>query len=197
MTIKDKKKSQPIEQKQVHPQRTDVKQISWIQASLPKVIPTEWVFAFFDLPSSEFTRRVRLHRNLKRAGCAMHSQSVYCMPYSAKNFKAVKALDSSLTTVRASVDKKKAKDLVDTYQNFIESVFLEVEEKVEELEDSKATSGDSALRGYTKRLKKMWDRFDHLRFLIGLVPSDAYQERMEGLEQLVRIIDSHDQGKLV
>jgi len=172
-------------------------QISWIQSTRPKVIPTEWVFAFFDLPSSEFTRRVRLHRNLRRVGCAMHSQSVYCMPYSTKNYKQVKALDSSLTTVRASVDKKKAKDLVNAYQEFIESVFTEVEEKVEELEDAKATAGNSALRGYTKRLKKMWNRFDHLHSIIKLIPSDAYIERIEGLEQWVRTIDAYEQGKLV
>ena len=172
-------------------------QIRWIESTLPKVIPTEWVFAFFDLPSSEFTRRVRLHRNLRRVGCAMHSQSVYCIPYSTRNYKQVKELDSSLTTVRASVDKKKANDLVDTYQEFIESIFIEVEEKVEELEDAKATTGDSALRGYTKRLKKMWDRFDHLHSIIKLIPSDAYIERIEGLEQWVRTIDAYEQGKLV
>jgi len=172
-------------------------QIKWIQATRPKVIPVEWVFAFFDLPSSEFTRRVRLHRNLRRVGCAMHSQSVYCIPYSTRNYKQVKGLDSSLTTVRASVDKKKAKDLVDTYQEFIESVFNEVEEKVEELEDAKATAGDSALRGYAKRLKKMWNRFDHLHSIIKLVPADAYTERIRRLEQWVRAIDSYDQGKLV
>tara|TARA_Y100000296_G_C4997592_1_gene168509 strand:- start:79 stop:441 length:363 start_codon:yes stop_codon:yes gene_type:complete len=119
------------------------------------------------------------------------------MPYSNKNYRQVKNLDSSLTTVRASVDKKKAKDLVKTYQDFIESIFIEVEEKVEELEDAKATSGDSALRGYTKRLVKMEDRFSHLRSAIKLIPSDAYTERINGLEQLVRVIDSYEQGRIV
>jgi len=189
MTTRNKKESKTTTREE--------QQISWIQASRPKIIPTEWVFAFFDLPSAEFTRRVRLHRNLKRAGCAMHSQSVYCMPYSSKNLQRVKALDASLTTVKASVDKEKAKDLVITYQSFIEDRFLEVEEKVEELEDAKARAGASASRGYAKRLKKMWDRFDHLRFLIKLIPSDAFQERMESLETLVRTIDSYEQGKLV
>ncbi|HIJ11824.1 TPA: hypothetical protein HA278_07225 [Candidatus Woesearchaeota archaeon] len=119
------------------------------------------------------------------------------MPYSNKNYRQVKNLDSSLTTVRASVDKKEAKDLVKTYQDFIESIFIEVEEKVEELEDAKATSGDSALRGYTKRLVKMEDRFSHLRSAIKLIPSDAYTERINGLEQLVRVIDSYEQGRIV
>lgn len=172
-------------------------QISWIKATRPKIIPTAWVFAFFDLPSSEFTRRVRLHRNLRRVGCAMHSQSVYCIPYSTKNYDQVKRLDSSLTTVRASVDKKKAKDLVDTYQAFIESVFIEVEEKIKELEDAKVTAGDAALRGYTKRLKKMWNRFDHLHAIIKLIPADAYIERISELEQWVRTIDAYERGKLV
>ena len=53
-------------------------------------IPNEWAFAFFDLGSKESARRVRLHRNQKKVGAAIHSQSVYCMPYSINGFKSLK-----------------------------------------------------------------------------------------------------------
>ena len=67
-------------------------------------IPNEWAFAFFDLGSKESARRVRLHRNLKKVGAAIHSQSVYCMPYSINGFKSLKDLDSGVFVVKADVD---------------------------------------------------------------------------------------------
>ena len=158
-------------------------------------IPSKWIFVFFDLPSDEFTRRVGLHRNFRKTGLAMHSQSVYCMPYTRKNYSLVHRIDDSLTVIKTDLEKAKAENLSLMYQDFIESLFLEVENKIEELEDAKADSDNT--RGYTKRFKKMEDRLSNMRRIMNLVPSEVYNERLELLDSLVTEIDHRGQGQAV
>ncbi len=168
--------------------------IKWIQRGNTYTVPTVWSFVFFDMPSSEFTRRIRLHRNLRRTGCTMHSQSVYCMPYSTSTHKTIKKLDNSLTAVQVIADEEQAYDLAETYADFIDSLFLEIEEKVEELEDARAIAGDNASRGYTKRYKKMHERIDRIRDILELFPSEEAHTRLIGMETLVEQIHEREQG---
>ena len=48
---------------------------------------SNWTFVVFDLTTEEFARRVRLLRELRKEGAAMHSQSVYCAPYTESSFR--------------------------------------------------------------------------------------------------------------
>jgi len=166
-------------------------------------IPSKWIFVFFDLPSEEFTRRVALHRQFRKVGLAMHSQSVYFMPYTTSNYKAVSQIDDRMMVIASEMDfhlnlgsgfveRKKAEKLIGVYQVFVESLFLEIENKIEELGDAKADSDNT--RGYTKRYKKMWDRIDNLRDVVKLVPSDIYKQRIELLEIMVEEINVREPG---
>ena len=169
--------------------------VAHVQSPDIKTLPVKWIFVFFDLPSKEFTRRVGLHRSFRKTGLAMHSQSVYCMPYSRKNYSLVNDIDDSLTVVRCELEKVKAENFSLMYQDFIESLFLEIENKIEELEDARADSDNT--RGYTKRYKKMGERIENLRRIIRLVSTDSYEQRISTLEALVEDIHQRSQGVAV
>ena len=81
------------------------------------------------------------------------------------------------------------------YQEFLETLFLEIENKIEELEDARADSDNT--RGYTKRYKKMGDRLENLRRIIRLVSTDSYEQRIDTLESLVEEIHQRLQGVAV
>ena len=112
----------------------------------------EWSFAFFDLSSKESARRVRLHRSLRRIGAALHSQSVYCMPYSRSSFKDLKDVDKNIFVVKADVESAEIEELVTAYSSFTTSIVNEINGKMEALEDAKASATEmTTKRGYTKR----------------------------------------------
>ena len=132
---------------------------------------SKWTLIFYDMSSDLFTPRTRLHRELKKQGVAMHSQSVYCIPYTANSFQQLKAIDESVCVVKADVPDEKIDQLVNAYDVFVARLFTEVERKIEELEDAKAsvTEQDPASkRGYSKRLNKMHERLDHLSYITKL-----------------------------
>ena len=132
---------------------------------------SKWTLVFYDMSSDLFTPRTRLHRELKRQGVAMHSQSVYCIPYTANSFQQLRAIDDSVCVVKADVPDEKVEQLVEAYDVFTERLFTEVEGKIEELEDAKAAVTEhepSSKRGYSKRLNKMHERLDHLAYITKL-----------------------------
>ena len=75
------------------------------------------------------------------------------------------------------------------------ALFLEIENKIEELEDARADSDNT--RGYTKRYKKMGERIENLRRIIRLVSTDSYEQRISTLEALVEDIHQRSQGVAV
>ena len=154
--------------------------------------PTEWSFAFFDLGSKETSRRGRLHRNLRRVGAAIHSQSVYCMPYSHYSFQRLKDLDDDVFVVKADIE------LVAAYDIFIDGLMREISQKIDDLEDAKAISTDLATRrGYTKRYNKMNERLDHLEYVLQLRQNPDIMDKVEEFKQRVIQIDDNEPGKLI
>ena len=166
--------------------------ISFVSTAAPETIPAKWIFVFFDLPSTEFTRRVSLHRQFRKVGLAMHSQSVYFMPYSRRAYKSVNGIDEHLMVIRSDIEIDKSVVLVGLYQKLVESLFLEIENKVEELADAKADSDNT--RGYTKRYKKMLERLEDLTSVVKYVPSDSYIQRIKLLEYMVGEINERAPG---
>ena len=161
-------------------------------------IPTEWSFAFFDLGSKEISRRGRLHRNLRRVGAAIHSQSVYCMPYSPHSFQLLKDLDSDVFVVKADIDSAQIDELVSAYDIFISDLMREISQKIDDLEDAKAVSTDMATRrGYTKRYNKMNERLDHLEYVLQLRQNPDIMNKVEEFKQRVIQIDDNEPGKLI
>ena len=165
---------------------------SFVTTAAPETIPAKWIFVFFDLPSTEFTRRVSLHRQFRKVGLAMHSQSVYFMPYSRRAYKSVNGIDEHLMVIRSDIEIDKSVVLVGLYQKLVESLFLEIENKVEELADAKADSDNT--RGYTKRYKKMLERLEDLTSVVKYVPSDSYIQRIKLLEYMVGEINERAPG---
>ena len=160
--------------------------------------PTEWSFAFFDLGSKETSRRGRLHRNLRRVGAAIHSQSVYCMPYSPHSFQLLKDLDSDVFVVKADIDSAQIDELVSAYDIFISDLMREISQKIDDLEDAKAVSTDMATRrGYTKRYNKMNERLDHLEYVLQLRQNPDIMNKVEEFKQRVIQIDDNEPGKLI
>ena len=166
--------------------------VTFVHTFTPEVIPAKWIFVFFDLPSDEFTRRVALHRQFRKIGLAMHSQSVYFMPYSRRAYKDVGVIDESLMVIKSDIENNKSVTLVGLYEKLIESLFLEIENKIDELAEAKADPDKT--RGYTKRYNKMWERFDHLKFVLKSVPSNSHTQRIELLESMVEEINERDPG---
>jgi len=167
--------------------------VTFVHTFTPEVIPAKWIFVFFDLPSEDTTRRIALLRRFKfNIGLALHTQSVYFMPYSPQSYRIVNGIDDGLTVIRADIENDKAIVLVGLYQNLIEALFLEIEEKVEKLAEAKADSDNT--RGYTKRYNKMWERFGHLKFVLKYVPADSHTQRIELLESMVEEINNRSQG---
>jgi len=160
--------------------------------------PTEWSFAFFDLGSKETSRRGRLHRNLRRVGAAIHSQSVYCMPYSHYSFQRLKGLDDDVFVVKANIDDVQIDELVAAYDIFIAGLMKEISQKMDDLEDAKAISTDLATRrGYTKRYNKMTERLDHLEYVLQLRQNPDIMDKVEEFKQRVTQIDDNEPGKLI
>ena len=160
--------------------------------------PNEWSFAFFDLGSKETSRRGRLHRNLRRVGAAIHSQSVYCMPYSPNSFQRLKDLDADVFVVKADVDEIQIDELVSAYDVFIDGLMKEISQKMDDLEDAKAISTDLATRrGYTKRYNKMNERLDHLEYVLQLRQNPDIMDKVEEFKQRVIQIDDNEPVKLI
>ena len=158
----------------------------------------EWSFAFFDLGSNESARRVRLHRNLRRVGAALHSQSVYCMPYSQGSFRSLKGLDKNMFVIKADVGRDAIDELVQAYEVFTNSLMKEVCQKLEALEDAKASAVDiQTRRGYTKRLNKMHERLDHLEYVARLGHNSEVIDKVETFKRQVVKIDDGEPGKLI
>jgi len=159
-----------------------------------------WTLVFYDMASERFTPRTRLHRELKRLGVAMHSQSVYCIPYTANSFQQLRQLDEDVCMVKADVPSEKIKELVTAYDAFAEKLFTEVVEKIDELEDAKvlATGNEpSRKRGYSKRLNKMHERIDHLMRVAKLRDSSRLLKRVKALKTRVALIEHAPPGTLI
>ena len=153
---------------------------------------SKWTLVFYDMASDLFTPRTRLHRELKRQGVAMHSQSVYCIPYTANSFQQLKAIGDSVCVVKADVPDEKVGQLVAAYDVFIERLFTEVEGKIEELEDAKVavTEHDPRRkRGYSKRLNKMHDRLDHLAYITKLRTNLGDEKGLELYSRVSNLIN--------
>ena len=158
----------------------------------------EWSFVFFDMGFDESARRVRLHRNLRRVGATIHSQSVYCMPYSAGSFSSLKNLDKDIFVVKADVPEDSVEELVEAYNTFITIVMGEVNTKLEELEDAKASAVDvKSKRGYTKRLNKMYERVEHLEYIATLGQNTEVIDKVEDFKRQIVEIDDGYPGKLI
>ena len=158
----------------------------------------EWSFAFFDLSSKESARRVRLHRSLRRIGAALHSQSVYCMPYSRSSFRDLKDIDKSIFVVKAYVVADEIEELVTAYANFTSTIVNEIDEKMEALEDAKASATDmTTKRGYTKRLNHINDRIDSLEYVATISNNDEIIDKVEDFKRKVVEIDNGDSGQLI
>ena len=158
----------------------------------------EWSFVFFDLGSNEAARRVRLLRGLRRIGAALRNQSVYCMPYSTGSFISLKNLDKDICVVKADVGEDDIEEMVEAYNLFIIDVMREVYEKLEALEDAKASAVDTQTkRGYTKRLNKMYERVDHLEYIAKLGQNTEVIDKVEEFKRQIGEIDDGDSGKLI
>jgi len=158
----------------------------------------EWSFAFFDLGSKESARRVRLHRNLRRVGAALHSQSVYCMPYSQGSFRSLKSLDKDVFVIKADVDHDEIEELVQAYAVFTNNLMKDVCQKLEALEDAKASAVDiQTRRGYKKRLNKMHERLDHLEYVARLGQNSEVIDKVEDFKRQVVKIDDGGSGQLI
>ena len=132
---------------------------------------SNWTFVVFDLTTEEFARRVRLLRELRKEGAAMHSQSVYCAPYTESSFRNLENVaENNALILKAEVADGQIKELVDAYDIYISKLFSDVETKIDELEDAKviATEDVPSKRGYSKRLRKMYERLDHLDYVSSL-----------------------------
>ena len=156
----------------------------------------EWVFIFFDMGSEEFTKRVRLHRQFKAMGAAIHSQSVYCAPYTPETYEKLRTLGDQLLVVKAEVPDDRIIDLEDAYDTFIKKLFEETETKIEELEDAKILSVETIhnLRGYSKRLSSLYDRLSHLEYVADLRQSDSVQEAVDAFRIQVGKIENREPG---
>jgi hypothetical protein len=160
--------------------------------------PLKWSFAFFDLGSKETARRVRLHRNLRKVGAAIHSQSVYCMPYSDNSFNQLKDLDRGMFVVTAEVDESQLDELVSAYDVFISGLLKEVYRKMEALEDAKASSTDMvSRRGYRKRLNSMYVRLEHLEEVATLRQHPETLSKVGEFIRRVIELDGYEPGKLI
>ena len=150
----------------------------------------EWSFAFFDLGSKESARRVRLHRNLRRVGAALHSQSVYCMPYSKGSFDVLKNLDKDMFVIKADVGVDEIDELVKAYEIFTTSLINEVDDKFEALENAKASATDmQTRRGYTKRLNKMYERLEHLYYIATIGKNAEAMDKVDTFYKRISEID--------
>jgi uncharacterized membrane-anchored protein YjiN (DUF445 family) len=148
--------------------------------------------------SNEAARRVRLLRGLRRIGAALRNQSVYCMPYSTGSFVSLKKLDKDICVVKADVAEDDIEEMVEAYNLFISGVMKEVYEKLEALEDAKASAVDTQTRrGYTKRLNKMYERVDHLEYIAKLGRNDEAIDKVEEFKRQIIEIDDDNPGKLI
>ena len=166
----------------------------------------KWTLAFYDMASADFTKRARVTRELKKQGAAMHSQSVYCVPYTATSFKQLRDIDKSVCVVKADVPDENVKELVSAYDTFIGKLFIEIKKKIEELEDAKVSVMDndpSSKRGYSKRMNKMYERLDYLSYVISLREQLSKKEakklmaQVEEIKTHVRLIEYAPPGTLI
>jgi len=166
----------------------------------------KWTLAFYDMASADFTKRARVTRELKKQGAAMHSQSVYCVPYTASSFRQLRDIDKSVCVVKADVPEENVKELVSAYDAFIGKLFIEIKKKIEELEDAKVSvmDGDpSSKRGYSKRMNKMYERLDYLSYVISLREQLSKKEakklmaQVEEIKTHVNLIEYAPPGTLI
>ena len=159
----------------------------------------EWVFIFFDMGSEEFTKRVRLHRQFKAMGAAIHSQSVYCAPYTPETYEKLRTLGEDLLVVKAEVPEDRINDLESAYDTFIRKLFEETETKIEELEDAKILAIETVhnKRGYSKRLSSLYDRISHLEYVANLRQSDSVQEAVDAFRIQIGKIENREPGTAI
>ena len=107
-------------------------------------------------------------------------------------------LHRNLRRVGATIPEDSVEELVEAYNVFISAVMEEVNTKLEELEDAKASAVDiKSKRGYTKRLNKMYERVEHLEYIATLGQNIAVIDKVEEFKrQIVEIDDGHP-GKLI
>ena len=89
-------------------------------------------------------------------------------------------------------------ELVGAYSIYVTKLCSEVRGKIDELEDAKVLASDDApsKRGYSKRLRKMYERLDHLEYISSLAKLcegsvedeihdavDAFRRRVEHIER--------------
>lgn len=164
----------------------------------------------FDMTAEEFAKRVRLLRTLKKEGAAMHSQSVYCAPYTETSFRNLQNLGDDALVIKAEVPSSQLEELVDAYDTYITKLFSETEGKINELEDAKVISTEDMphKRGYSKRLSKMYERLDHLDHVAFLrdtvnetdevLPEDQeIRDAVDAFRQRVEHIDKQPPGKFL
>ena len=93
---------------------------------------SNWTFVVFDLTAEEFARRVRLLRELRKEGAAMHSQSVYCAPYTESSFRNLENVaENNALIFKAEVSEGHVKELVDAYDTYIGTLFSDVATKID------------------------------------------------------------------
>ena len=157
----------------------------------------KWVLIFFDMTGKEFTKRVRLLRQFKTLGAAMHSQRVYCIPYTPDIYKKLKTLGQDLMVVKGEVSVSRIEVLVKAYDSFIKRLFEETETKIEELEDANILASESASRkrGYSKRLSSLSDRLAHLDYVASLRQDENIQDVVDAFRVQVRQIEDRETGK--
>jgi len=161
-----------------------------------------WTFVVFDIAASDFARRARLLRNLEKQGAALHTQSVYCSPYTDASFNQLQKLDDAVLVVKAEVPSEQIDDLVEAYSIYVTKLCSEVKEKIDELEDAKvlASEGAPRKRGYSKRLRKMYERLDHLEY-IASIEDAAYEsdlrDSIEVFRRRVSYIERQPPGKFL
>ena len=164
-----------------------------------------WTFVVFDMTASDFARRVRLHRNLKKQGAAMHTQSVYCAPYTDASFEQLQGLDKDILVIKAEVPSEQIDELVAAYSTYVTKLCSEVRGKIDELEDAKVLASEDApsKRGYSKRLRKMYERLDHLEYISSLAElceglvEDEVRDAVDAFRRRVEHIDRQPPGQFL
>ena len=109
-----------------------------------------------------------------------------------------KKLDKDICVVKADVEEDDIEEMVEAYNTFITNVMKEVYEKLEALEDAKASAVDTQTkRGYTIGLNKMYERVDHLEYIAKLVQNDEAINKVEEFKRQIVEIDDGNPGKLI
>tara|TARA_R100000306_G_C4294088_1_gene101653 strand:- start:202 stop:564 length:363 start_codon:yes stop_codon:yes gene_type:complete len=120
------------------------------------------------------------------------------MPYSQGSFRSLQGLDRNMFVIKADVGQDEVEELVQAYEVFTNSLMKEVCQKLEALEDAKASAVDiQTRRGYTKRLNKIHERLNHLEYVARLGHNSEVIDKVEAFKRQVVKIDDGEPGKLI